>query len=50
MLPQPTALGFEAQETPLVHAQEAHDQSFMRIEQGRPPVGTGCVMLPKAFR
>jgi hypothetical protein len=50
MVHQPTALGFEAKETTLVHEQEEHDQSLLFIDKGMPPVGTGCVMVPKALK
>src|SRR4029434_1815043 len=46
----PTALGFEAKETPLMHEQEEHEQSLLLIDNGMSPVGTGCVMVPKAFK
>src|SRR5437016_819435 len=41
MVHQPTALGFEAKETTLVHKKEEHDQSLILIDKGMPPVGTG---------
>jgi hypothetical protein len=40
MLHQPTALGFEAKETPLMHEKEEHEQSLMLIDKGMPPGGT----------
>jgi len=41
MVHQPTALGFEAQETALLHKKEEHDQSLLLIDKGMSPVGPG---------
>src|SRR5215208_4476941 len=46
---QPTTLGFEAKDAALLHHKEEHDQGLLLINKGMPPVGTRCVMLPKAF-
>jgi FliG middle domain/FliG N-terminal domain/FliG C-terminal domain len=42
--------GFEAKGTALLHDEEEHDQGLVRIDKGMSPVGTGGVMLPKAFK
>jgi hypothetical protein len=46
---QPAALGFEAKGAALLHDDEEHHQGLLLIDKGMSLVGTGCVVLPKAF-
>jgi hypothetical protein len=47
---QPEPLGFEAKDAAVLHDDEEHDQDLIVIDKGMPLVGTGGVVLPKAFK